>query len=96
MDKTVFIRFEAVPLNQDIESGDGVSQTSLEILPGPMSDTFEMADCRQHGYDRFDNHPHIPRAALADFHVFRITLFSERLKSHVWANRRTINRIIAM
>ena len=41
----------------------------LKIGPAPVHDLFEMADERQHGEHRLDEHPVLPRAALTQFQV---------------------------
>ena len=75
MDKAILIRLKPVPLDQDIESGHGEGQTSLEIEPRPMTDLLEMTNDGQHRQDGFDHHTYIPGAARADFHVGRVACF---------------------
>lgn len=49
MDKTLIIGFQPIPLNQDVESSHREGQTGFEIIPNTMTNTFEMANCGQHG-----------------------------------------------
>ncbi len=63
-----------MPLNQQIEGGDGERQPGLQVVDHPMHHFFGMADQREHGIDRFNHHPVVPGAARAQFQVRRITL----------------------
>src|SRR5215510_6992183 len=58
-----------MPLDQHIEGGHGERQARLKIGPAPMHHLFEMADERQHGEHRLDEHPVLPLAALTQFEV---------------------------
>src|SRR5215467_1610189 len=60
---------QAMPLDQHIEGGHGEREARLKIRPAPMHHLFEMADERQHGEHRLDEHPVLPRAALTQFQV---------------------------
>ena len=63
-----------MPLDEHIESGHGEREARLEIRPAPMHDLFEMADQRQHGEHRLDEHAVLPRAARTQFEVRGIAL----------------------
>src|SRR5215471_5524084 len=63
-----------MPLDQHIEGGHGERQARLKIGPAPVHDLFEMADERQHGEHRLDEHTVLPLTALAQFEVGRIAL----------------------
>jgi len=60
---------EPMPLDQHIEGGHRERQARLTIRPAPMPHLFEMADERQPGEHRLDEHPVLPRAALTQFQV---------------------------
>src|SRR2546425_6109009 len=68
------VGLETVPLDQHIKGGHGEGEASLEVLPDPVHDLLEMADERQHGEHRLDEHTVLPRAALTQFEVGRIAL----------------------
>ena len=68
------VGLEAIPLDEDIEGRHGKGQARLKIGPAPMHDLFEMADERQHGEHRLDEHTVLPLAALTQFEVSRIPL----------------------
>jgi len=63
------IGLEAMPLDEDIEGRHGEGQARLKIGPAPVHDLFEMADERQHGEHRLDEHPLLPLTALTQFQV---------------------------
>ena len=71
----MLIWFQTMPLNENIESSHGKSQAGFEIAPGSVSPVFEVANRREHGKHRFNNHADIPGFGLADFQVLWITLF---------------------
>src|SRR5215510_5871483 len=68
------VGLEAMPLDEDIEGRHGEGQARLKIGPAPMHDLFEMADERQHGEHRLDQHTVLPLAALTQFEVGGIAL----------------------
>lgn len=61
-----------MPLNQQIEGGNGKGQPGLQVVDHPMHHLFHVTDQRQHGIDRFDQHAVIPGAARTDLEVGRI------------------------
>ena len=63
-----------MPLDQHIEDGHGESEARLKIGPAPVHDLFEMADQRQHGEDRLDEHAVLPLPALTEFEVGGVAL----------------------
>src|SRR4029453_16235509 len=63
-----------MPLDQHIEDGHGEGEARLKIGPAPVHNLFEMADERQHGEDRLDEHAVLPLAALTQFEVGWIPL----------------------
>ncbi len=63
-----------MPLDQHIEGGHGERQARLKIRPTPMHRLLKMADQRQHGEHRLDEHTVLPRAALTQFEVAGIPL----------------------
>src|SRR6516162_3902154 len=63
-----------MPLDQHIEDGHGEGQARLKIGPAPVHDLFEMADQRQHGEDRLDEHALLPLPALTEFEVGGVAL----------------------
>src|SRR5262249_6142433 len=63
-----------MPLDQYVEDGHGEGQARLKIGPAPVHDLFEMADQRQHGEDRLDEHAVLPLAALTEFEVGGVAL----------------------
>lgn len=71
----MYIGMQAMPLNEEIEGSHGESQTCFEVLPGPVSHMFEMANGGEHGKHRFNNHAHIPGFGFAHFQVLGIGLF---------------------
>lgn len=71
-DEAVFIGLEAVPLDEQVERGDGERQASQDIIDYAMHHRFEMADQGQHRKDGFDQHPVVPSAARAEFEIGRI------------------------
>src|SRR5882762_1652825 len=60
---------ETMPLDQHIEGGHGERQARLKIGPTPMHDLLHMADERQHGEHRLDEHTVLPLPALTQFQV---------------------------
>src|SRR5712691_11707496 len=68
------IGLEAMPLDQHIEGGHGEREPRLKILPHTVHPLLEMADKRQHGEHRLDEHTVLPLPALAQFEVGRIAL----------------------
>src|SRR5262249_45905018 len=63
-----------MPLDQHIEDGHGEGEARLKIGPAPVHDLFEMADQRQHGKDRLDEHAVLPLPALTEFEVGGVAL----------------------
>src|SRR2546428_5299034 len=66
----------AMPLDQYIEGGHGERQPCLKILPDAVHDSLEMANERQHGKHRLDEHTVLPLAALTQFEIGGIALGS--------------------
>jgi hypothetical protein len=58
-----------LPLSQNVEKGQGIGQTTLKIRPDTMSDFLEMTHSGEHREGRFDQHPSVPLATLAQFQV---------------------------
>src|SRR5262249_11656353 len=50
------------------------AKRAWKIGPAPMHDLFEMADERQHGEPRLDEHPVLPLPALTQFEIGGIAL----------------------
>src|SRR6516164_5724415 len=67
---------EPMPLDQYIEGGHGERQARLKIRPAPVHDLLQMADQRQHGKHRLDEHTIWPLAPLTQFEIRGITLGS--------------------
>src|SRR5262252_5359758 len=67
------VGLEALPLDEDIEGRHGEGQARLKRGPAPVHDRFEMADERQHGEHRLDEHTVLPLTALAQFQVGGVT-----------------------
>ena len=63
-----------MPLDEHIEGGHGERQQSVEIVPYTVHDPLAMADERQHGEHRLDEHTVLPRATRTQFEVGRIAL----------------------
>src|SRR5215467_3627871 len=63
-----------MPLDQHMEDGHGEGEARLKIGPAPVHDLFEMADQRQHGEDRLDEHAVLPLPALTEFEVGGVAL----------------------
>src|SRR5712691_5567927 len=68
------IGLEAMPLDQHIEGGHGEREPRLKILPHAMHPLLEMADKRQHGEHRLDEHTVLPLAPLTQFEIARVAL----------------------
>src|SRR6266581_8158896 len=68
------IGLEAMPLDEHIEGGHGEREPRLKILPHTVHDFLEVADERQHGKYRLDEHPVLPLATRTQFEVGRIAL----------------------
>src|SRR5215471_15677766 len=67
---------QAMPLDHHIEGGHRERQARLKIRPAPMHHLFHMADQRQHGEHRLDEHAVLPRTALTQFQVAGVPLRS--------------------
>lgn len=63
-----------MPLNQQIEGGDGKRQPGLQIVDHPMHHFLGMADQRQHGEHGLDQHSVVPGSARAELEVGWITV----------------------
>lgn len=70
----MFVGLKAIPLDQQIEGGDGERQASQDIIDDAMHDLFKMADQGQHRKDGFDQHPVVPSAARAELEIGRIAV----------------------
>ena len=68
------IGLETMPLDQHIEDGHGEGEARLKRGPAPVHDLFEMADERQHGEDRLDEHAVLPLPARTEFEVGGVAL----------------------
>jgi hypothetical protein len=68
------IGLETMPLDQYIKSRHGERGAGMEVLPDPVHDFLEVADERQHGEHRLDEHPVLPLATLTQFEMARIAL----------------------
>ena len=69
------IRFESMPLHEEIESRQCEGEPRLEGGPGAMGDFFQTTDHAQHRQHSFHQHPRIPQAAITDFEIDWIALF---------------------
>jgi hypothetical protein len=67
-------------LQQDVEHSHDISQVHLNVSGQTMTDPFQVTNNRQHGKDRFNTHPLIPSAFLADFHVLWNAFFGSKAK----------------
>ena len=67
---------QAVPLNQQIERGDGERQAGQDVVHHAMTDLLEMTDQGQHRKHGLDQHAVVPGPARAEFEVGRIALGS--------------------
>lgn len=61
-----------MPLNQQIEGGNGKGQPGLQVVDHPMHHLLHVTDQRQHGIHRFDQHAVVPGVARTDLEVGRI------------------------
>ena len=68
----MFIGLEAIPLDEQVEGGDGERQPRQDVIDHPMHDLFEMADQGQHREHGFDQHAVVPGAAPAELGIERI------------------------
>ena len=69
---TMLIRSQAMPLHQNIEGRHNERDPHSKVICPLMMLVLQMADCRQHRQDRFNQHARVPGAALTDLHVGRI------------------------
>ena len=76
-----FINLNAAPLQQYVEDRHQKPQAHLEILPDSMLHLLAVTYPRQQRKDTFNDHPHVPCPALADFHILRVTRLT--MKSRV-------------
>src|ERR1700742_2107444 len=81
MKDTRFIHFNATPLQQQVENRHQKTQSHLKIVPYPMLHLLALTHSRHQRKHALDHHPHIPSAALADFHILRVAIFA--MKSRV-------------
>src|SRR6266436_6540312 len=65
---------EAMPLDEHIEGRHGERKPGVKIRPDPMHHLLQMADQRQHGEHRLDEHAVLPLTALTQFQVAGIPL----------------------
>src|SRR5215207_6610765 len=75
MNKAMWVRLEAMPMDEEIESGHSESQTGLEIAPNTVSEAFEMTNGGEHRKHCLNDHADMPGFGWADFQVFWIGLF---------------------
>ena len=75
MNDPLSIRFEPVPLDEEIKGGQRKGQPGLECRPGPMRDFFQMTDTTQHREHALHQHPGIPQTPITQFEIGRIALF---------------------
>ena len=68
------IGLEPMPLDEDMKSHHGEREACVEVLPDPVHALLEVADERQHGAHRLDEHPILPRATLTQCEIARIAL----------------------
>ena len=78
MRNSIFIKIQSVPMLEQIEQGDRVSEPHLEIRPHSLAQVFQTANLRQKRENRFDQHSVIPLAARADFQIFRLVDFAPK------------------
>src|SRR4029434_4157794 len=69
------VGLEAMPLDEHIEGRHGESQARLKIGPAPVHDLFEMANERQHGEHRLDEHRKRNRFMCYTYCMFRRNSF---------------------
>jgi hypothetical protein len=60
----VGIGFESVPLDEEIESGQGKGEPGLKSGPCPMGDFLQMTDAMNHRQYGFHPHPGIPQTPI--------------------------------
>jgi hypothetical protein len=93
MRNSSFIKVQTVPLLKQIEQSDRVGEPHLEICPHSLSQMFQLADLREQGKNRFNQHSVVPFAARADFQIFRLIMplpeTFVRQDNHFVANRFT-------
>jgi hypothetical protein len=69
------VRFQPMPLDEEIEGGQRKGKASLEGCPRAMQYFLEMTYPGQHRQDGLHHHPGIPEAAVTELEVRRIPFF---------------------
>src|SRR5262245_20302628 len=69
------IRFEAMPLDEEIKGNQRKGEPHLKSDPRPISDFFQMTDTMQHREYDLDQHPGIPQTTLTQFEIDGIAFF---------------------
>src|SRR4029453_5822557 len=75
MNNPVGSRFEAMPLDEEVEGGQRKGKPRLEGRPRPMGDFLQVTDAGYHRQYGLDQHPGIPEPAVTEFEVCGIALF---------------------
>src|SRR6185295_8874370 len=76
MKHSMFIHFNATPLQQQVEDRHQKSQPHLKILPHSMGHSLAVTHSRQQRKDALDHHPHIPCAALTNLDILWVAGFA--------------------
>lgn len=80
MNRAITTGPDAVPVGQDIEQRHREGEPGVKAAPGAMARLFELTHRGQHRAHGFDDHPHVPRAALADLQVGRVAHLSVKAR----------------
>jgi hypothetical protein len=75
MTEAMDIRFESMPLYEEINSGQRKGKPRLKCGPRPMGDFFQMTDATQHREHGLDQHPGIPETPIPQFAIDRVAFF---------------------
>jgi hypothetical protein len=92
MNKARIVRLKTMPPDQKIEKGDGVSKMGTEIRPTFVRHVLEMADIGEHRKRGFNDHAHIPLAALTETQVGRLPV--DFVKARVGKEQHLILQVI--
>jgi hypothetical protein len=74
MDEAMGIRFESVPLHEEIESSQGKGQAHWERCPGPLCHFLQRTAPGQHREHGLHQPPGIPQPTITQFEIRRVAL----------------------
>ena len=96
MDESVFIRFETVPLHQQVEGSHGETQSCLEVVPNTMHHFLEVPDQGEHREYGFHHHALIPLPTFAEFEVGGVSLtgMETRITQHHHLVLKSLNQVL--